>query len=71
MKSLKKHTHTLQSCSGLEDDPTDEFPKHKRKGRSHKERIVGYEYVKVHKASPHQKVTPQKLKGKLQNISKM
>ena len=70
MEPLKKKKR-LQSFSGLEDDPTDEFPKHKRKGRSHKERIVGYEYVKVHKTSPHQKVTLQKLKGKLQNICKI
>ena len=59
MKLLKKKKKTLQRCSGLEDDPTEEFPKHESKGRSHKERIVGYEYVKIHKTSPHQKVTPK------------
>lgn len=57
MESLKKKT--LQSCSGLRMIPQMNFPNIKGREESHKERIVGYEYVKVHKTSPHQKLPPK------------
>ena len=39
-EAIKKKKR-LQRCHGLEDDPTDESPKHKSKERSHEKGLLG------------------------------